>query len=285
VRITNWGANLSVEAAEALLLKCVENGITTVDTADIYGYYDVEQLLGKIFAKNPTLRSKIQIITKCGICLPCPSKLYKLKHYDSTKEHILASVENSLKFMNTSYIDLLLIHRPDPLTHPSEVVEAFKILKQSEKVHYFGVSNYTPSQYDTLNSMLPSNIPLVTNQVQFSLFHVDPLFDGTFDSAIKHGITPQIWSAIGGGRLFVDNANDASALNLRAALQPLAEKYKTTIDNIALAWVLAVPARPAVVLGSTNSDRVIGALKAMDIQLTREEWFFLLQVARGREVA
>jgi len=185
--------------------------------------------------------------------------------------------------MNTSYIDLLLIHRPDILTHPSEIVEAFKVLKNNEKVHYFGVSNYTPSQYSALSSLLPSNIPLVTNQVEFSLFHVDPLFDGTFDSAMENGITPQIWSPCGGGRLFQET--DQVGTVLRAALEPIAKKYNTTIDIIALAWVLALPSRPSVVLGTTKADRAVASLKALDVELTREEWFFLLQVARGREIA
>jgi len=285
MRLTSWGSNLTVDAVEALLLKCIENGITTIDTADIYGFYDVEAMLGKVFAKNPGIRLKIQLITKCGISLPCPNKSYVVKHYNSSTQHILDSVDNSLRNMNTSHIDLLLIHRPDPLTHPAEIAEAFQILKNNGKVFHFGVSNYTPSQFESLMAVLPPTIPIVTNQVEFSLFHVEPLFDGTFDNAIKHKITPQIWSPLGAGRLFANNATDQLAVNLRTALEFLAKKYNTSVDIIALSWVLALPTKPTVVLGTTNPERVVASVNAINVNITREEWFYLLQVARGREIA
>jgi len=285
MRLTSWGANLSVEQSEQILLACIDKGITTIDTADIYGNYNVEEHLGKIFTKNPSIRPRIQLVTKCGICMPCENRPYTVKMYDSTTNHILSSVEKSLKSMCTDFIDLLLIHRPDPLTHPKEIVEAFKQLKNSGKIKFFGVSNYTPSQFSALKSFLPAEIPLVTNQVQFSLLYTQPLFDGTFDSAIENQIVPQIWSPFGGGKLISGDCTDPTVLQIRELLRQLAQKYKTTMDTIALAWVLGIPARPAVIIGSTSKERVEDSVKALDITLTREEWFALLKAAVGHDVA
>lgn len=284
MRMTSWGAQLSVEDSEKILLGCIEKGITTIDTADIYGHYNVEEHLGKIFTKNPSIRKKIQLVTKCGICLPCDTRPFSVKMYNSTTEHILTSVENSLKMMCTDYIDLLLIHRPDPLTHPKEIVDAFIQLKNLQKVKFFGVSNYSPIQFDALSSLLPPEIPLVTNQVEFSLLHVTPLFDGTFDSAIKYGISPQIWSPFGGGSLFALDSTDPTVLKVRETLLELAKKYSTTMDVIALSWILGIPARPTIVIGSTKLERVIDSAKCLEIKLSREDWYLLLQSATGHEV-
>jgi len=285
MRLTSWGANNTVEQSEKLLLGCIEKGITTIDTADIYGHYNVEEHLGQIFTKNPSIRAKIQLVTKCGICLLYKGGKYSVKMYDSTTAHILSSVENSLKSMCTNYIDLLLIHRPDPYTHPKEIVSAFVQLKNLGKVKFFGVSNYTPSQFSALSAHLPPEITLVTNQVEFSLLHVQPLFDGTFDSAIEHGIHPQIWSPFGGGKLFSADCTEPTIVQLRQTLSDLAKQYNTTMDVIALSWVLQVPVQPTVVLGSTKLERVIDSVNALNIKLTRSEWFLLLQAARGCQVA
>jgi len=206
--------------------------------------------------------------------------------YDSTTAHILNSVEHSLKAMCTNYIDLLLIHRPDPYTHPKEIVSAFVQLKSLGKVKFFGVSNYTPSQFSALSSLLPPEIPLVTNQVEFSLLHVQPLFDGTFDSAIEYGIHPQIWSPFGGGKLFsADSTTQPTLVQLRQTLSDLAKKYNTTTEVIALSWVLQAPVQPTVVLGTTKLERITDSLNALNIKLTRSEWFLLLKAARGCDVA
>jgi len=286
MKLTSWGDHYyNAEEAEVLIKKCLGHGIDTFDTADIYGHHTVEVLLGQALARDPSLRAKIKIITKCGIKLVCDARpQYAVKSYDSSTTHILESVANSLKSLQTTYIDVLLIHRPDPFTHPSEIAKAFTQLKAEGKVQHFGVSNYTPTQIDALRAYL-HNIPLVTNQIEFSVFHTEPLFDGTFDKLFEHKITPQIWAPFGGnGKLFDAQSVDAKILRLRKVLVPIAEKHNTDIDVVTLAWVLQHPSNPHVLIGTTKWDRVQKLLQARHVKLTREEWFGILEASTGNPV-
>jgi len=275
--------------AEALsfIKDCISLGIDTFDTADIYGDYTVEDLIGQALALDNSIRERIKIITKCGINLVCQERPENtIKSYNSTSEHIFKSVENSLKALRTNYIDMLLIHRPDPYTHPSEIALAFKKLHSTKTVRFFGVSNYTATQLSALRSFLPENIPITTNQIEFSVLHTAPLFDGTFDKCYEFRIIPQVWSPLGGKKLYGSlHQNDEKTVRIKNCLSKMAEKYHTHSEVIALAWVLCHPSESSAVIGTTKIERVRALIHARDIHLTRDDWFAILAAAEGHDVA
>lgn len=186
----------------SLIEQYLELGVTTMDHADIYGQYQCETLFGEALALKPALRQQMQIVSKCGIkpAFACRPERY-VNHYDTSCEHIIASVEHSLKQLNTDYLDLLLIHRPDPLMDADAVAEAFKILKQAGKVQHFGLSNFTNAQFFLLQSRLDA--PLVTNQVELSPLAMSTLHDGTLDLCQQRRIRPMAWSCLAGRNNFV----------------------------------------------------------------------------------
>jgi predicted oxidoreductase len=285
MRFTSWGEKPFTPSETLSFIKeCLNLGIDTFDTADIYGHYTVEHLLGQAIALEPSIREKIKIITKCGINLVCKERPETTVHsYDSTANHILKCVANSLAELRTDYIDLLLIHRPDPFTHPSEIALAFNQLKAKGSVKFFGVSNYTAFQLAALQSFLPADIPISTNQIELSVVHTIPLFDGSFDKLYELRIIPQIWSPLGGQNFFV-NSQDQRIQRVQSALSKIALKYQTDPEVIALAWVLAHPSESSVVIGTTKLDRVKRLAHALNITLTREEWFIILEASEGHEV-
>ncbi|WP_395404576.1 aldo/keto reductase family oxidoreductase [Pseudoduganella sp. UC29_106] len=188
-RMTEW--NLAPEQRLAFIEQCIELGVTSFDHADIYGGYGVEGLFGEALALKPSLRDQIQLVSKCGIKLKSSRRpAHTIQHYDTSAAHIRASVENSLKELRTDYLDLLLIHRPDPLMDFDEVANIFSTLHAEGKVKEFGVSNFSRHQFE----MLHKRIALATNQVEFSPLHLDPMWDETFDGLQDKGIQPMIWS-------------------------------------------------------------------------------------------
>ena len=259
---------------EQLIKTSLDVGITSFDHADIYGDYNNEKIFGGALRKNKAIRRDIQLITKCGIQLISGKRPDTwIKHYDTSKAHILASVDTSLKNLGTDYIDLLLIHRPDPLMDPEEVSEAFGLLKQNGKVLHFGVSNFTATQFEMLQSYLP--FPLVTNQLEVSLNKLDVLYDGTLDVMLKHKASPMAWSPLGGGKLMT-----ASSL-----LWPKKDKYKATETQLSLAWLLKHPSGIFPVIGTTQPERIVESAKAVEIDLERQDWFEMLKIASGKDVA
>ena len=279
-RLQEW--NMHSQQLLSFINQCIDLRITSFDHADIYGGYECEALFGEALKLESSIRKKMQLVTKCGIKL-VSSKFpgTKLQHYDTGKSHIIASVEQSLKNFNTDYIDLLLIHRPDPFMDAEETAEAFSQLKEEGKVLSFGVSNFLPSQYDLLSSKLP--FPLITNQVEFSPLCMNPLDDGTFDQCQRLGISPMAWSPFAGGKLF--SGKDEQNVRMREALQEISKCFEgTSIDQIALAWILNHPVKVYPVLGTGKIDRIKKALKAMDIQLTREQWFSVWCASKGHGV-
>lgn len=268
------GKRLTEDEVAGLIRQTVSTGITTFDMADIYGDYTTEALFGKGFRKSGISRESVQFITKCGIKAPQQTRPeYKVKHYDTSFSHIIWSAENSLKQLDTEYIDLLLIHRPDPLMHPEELAEAFIKLQKEGKVLHFGVSNFTPTQFEMVNA----SFPLSTNQVEASLSMREPFLDGTFDICLKHGIRPMAWSPLGKGLLTADNA-------LYGLLQETALNHKATPAQILIAWLLKHPAGILPVMGTTQHQRIEDALQAQQIKLSRQEWFALWEAAEGKEV-
>jgi predicted oxidoreductase len=264
---------VSPETVERLVNVALENGITSFDHADIYGDHSNEETFGRALAKNSSLRNKIELITKCDIKFQSAKRPATwVKHYDTSKEHILWSVENSLKMFHTDHLDLLLIHRPDPLLDPHEVAEAFGQLKKEGKVLHFGVSNFTPSQFRMLQKHL--SMPLVTNQIEISLSKIDSLFNGDLDLMLELGVSPMAWSPLGGGNLMTDERDMFNK----------ASKYNASYSQLALAWLLRHPSKIFPVIGTTQPDRIKEASKSVDIQLDRQDWFEMLKWVMGREM-
>ena len=275
-------ARFSRDEIRALVEQAVEAGITTIDHADIYGRHTCQGLFGDAVAGDAALRDKLQLVTKCGIKLiPPAGSAQRVKYYDTSRAHILASVDDSLKALRTDRVEALLIHRSDPLLDPDEVAEAFVALKKAGKVLYFGVSNFTPGQFDLLASRLP--FALVTNQLQFSVLHTGPLYDGTFDQCLRLGVSPMAWSPLGGGELL--KAEDERARRVRRALEEVGRELGgATVEQTALAWILAHPARIIPVLGTTHRERVRSSAAAAGLILSREQWFLIIEAAAGEPV-
>lgn len=279
-RLNEW--NLSKNELLHLIEEAASLGVTTIDHADIYGGFTCEEAFGDALALNPNLRSKLQLVTKCGIKFPCPKRPeFKSHIYDTSKEHIIASAENSLKNFNTDYLDLLLIHRPDPLMDPEVVAEAFNELKKSGKVLNFGVSNFLPHQYDMLNSYLDT--PLVTNQIEVSPLNLDQFTNGTLDSALKNRIHPLVWSPLAGGAIFT--RNDEKAINIRKILEKIKwETSANSIDEIVYAWLLAHPSKMLPIVGSHKIERLKAAVNATDINLSKDQWFEIYVTGMGQDI-
>ncbi|NMM27234.1 MAG: oxidoreductase [Glaciimonas sp.] len=276
-RLSEW--QLTPNERLTLLEQYLALGITSIDHADIYGDYDCENLFGEALSMAPCLRERIEIISKCGIKLVSAKHPgYQLKHYDTSRAHIIASVERSLSNLRTDYLDLLLIHRPDPLLEADEVAEAFRLLQQAGKVRHFGVSNFTPAQFD----LLASRFPLVTNQLELSTIHHDALQDGTLDQCQRLSIAPMIWSALAGGRLFSEHSPRAQ--RVRVALAAIAAELGVSEAAIAYAWILRHPARPLILTGSHRIDAMREAVTATRIGLSRAQWFAIWSAATGSEV-
>ncbi|QNA45360.1 aldo/keto reductase [Lacibacter sediminis] len=277
-----WGAKFTTASFEQMIKDCIAVGVTTFDHADIYGDYTTEEDFGKVLKEQPSLRQQMQIITKCGIQIVSVNRPHhKIKSYDTSYEHIMESVEQSLKNLSTDYIDCLLIHRPDPLFNADEVAKAFEQLKQQGKVLEFGVSNFRKWQVDLLRSRFPVSV----NQVECSLLHLEPFGDGTLDQCQQHGMIPMAWSPMGGGNLFVEDDEDERNKRIIAVANILAEKYATGADVILLSWLMTHPTNILPVLGTSKIERIHAAVAATLLKLEREEWFMLWRASTGREVA
>lgn len=272
-----WRWNtVATSGVDRLVKTALNAGITSFDHADIYGDYNNEKIFGEVLKKDPSIRSNIQLISKCGIKLISERNPKTwINHYDTSKKHILDSVDSSLNLLGTHYLDLLLIHRPDPLLDPEAVSEAFGLLKQNGKVLHFGVSNFSADQFEMLQSYLP--FPLVTNQIEVSLGRLESLYDGTLDVMLKHKVCPMAWSPLGGGKLLTGHDKGAD-------LWAKKEKYKATETQLSLAWLMRHPAGLFPVIGTTQPERIKEAAEATGINLERQDWFEMLKVVTGGDV-
>ena len=276
-RMSDWG--WSAQERLRWIEQCIELGVTTFDHADIYGGYTVEQLFGEALALAPALREKIQLVTKCGICLLSPNRpAHRVKHYETSFEHIVASVENSLRALGTDRIELLLIHRPDALMDADVVAAAFTHLQLQGKVQHFGVSNFTTAQFD----LLQSRFPLVTNQLELHPLHLAPLTDGTLDQCQHRRIQPMIWSPLAGGQLLT--SQDATAMRVRAALDAVGARHGVSAVTMAFAWLLRHPSRPIPVTGSRRIEAMREAVAALDVVLEAQDWTEIWAAGSGHEV-
>ena len=276
-----WGANLSVTDTQKLIEGCLELGVTTFDHADIYGHYTTEKLFGQVLKENPALRENMQLITKCGIQLVTPNRPENsIKHYALSKAYIIESVEQSLKNLHTDFIDVLLIHRPSPIMDPHAIAEAFNQLQKEGKVLHFGVSNFTPSQFEMLNSLFP----LVTNQIEISALQLNPFIDGTLNQCVQKQLQPMAYSVLAGGSFFAKEKDERVSRVYNVA-ERLADTHNATVDQILIAWLLKHPAGILPIVGSTKIDRIKSAVDAQAIVLSDQEWFTIWEASAGEEVA
>lgn len=276
-RLAEW--NLSAAQRLSLIEQSIDLGVTTVDHADIYGNYLGESLFGEALALAPHLRRKLEIVGKCGIKLVSANRpRHQIKHYDTSRAHIVASVEHSLTELRTDHLDLLLIHRPDPLMDADEVAEAFDLLRREGKVRHFGASNFTPAQFD----LLASRVPLVTNQIELSVMQMAPMHDGTLDQCQRLRIAPMAWSPLAGGRLFSEES--PRARRLRDAIGAIAAELGVAPSSVAYAWVLRHPSCPLVLTGSQRLVAMQEAVAGTRLVLTREQWFAIWSASAGVEV-
>jgi len=271
----SWGKKLSKNEMIELMHHSIECGLTTFDHADIYGSYSTEGDFGAAFKDSKIKREDIQLITKCGIQMT-RGRNNKVNHYQYDKDYIIWSAEESLKKLHTDYLDLFLMHRPSPLMHPDEMAEAAQYLLQSGKIKQFGVSNFTTSQV----AMLENAIAVEGNQVEFSLTHHDPMYDGTFDDCITNKRMAMAWSPL--GSFFRET--DEQVERIKEAMPPLMEKYNATESQLLLAWILKHPVNVHPVIGTTNKKRIEQSAAAVKIELELQDWFTLLVASQGHDV-
>lgn len=258
---------------------CLEQGITSFDQADIYGDYESEAVFGAALRASPSLRERIEIVTKCDICLlsdKAPDR--RVKHYDTSPEHIRASVDTSLSRMGIEAVDVLLLHRPDPLMDHRATGETLDALVREGKVRSVGVSNFKPHDWTLLASAMSQ--PLVTNQIEISLLALDPFTNGDLAFLQERGVPPMAWSPLAGGAL-VSGSSDGP---LRTALARVAQGHGVGIAAVAIAFLLRHPACILPVMGTNNPARIASFTDALSVALDRETWFELYTAATGREV-
>jgi predicted oxidoreductase len=276
-RLHRWG--LDTSGIVRWIEQALDVGITTFDHADVYGGYTVEALFGHALAAVPRLRNRLQIVTKCGIkTVSTERPTHRIKSYDSSRAHVLTSVDASLRALNTDRIDLLLIHRPDLLLDPEELGETFRDLKAAGKVLNFGVSNHSPTQFEIVRK----RHPLVTNQIEFSPLHLRALEDGTLEQCVDLGLRPMAWSPLGGGRLFA--SDDEQAQRVRGALGDLGARYDVSTATMAYAWVLRHPSRPRPIAGSGRLEALREAVRALQVPLESEDWYRVWQASTGYDL-
>ncbi len=275
----NWGVwdkNLNTSEMENMIHICVENKITTFDHADIYGSYTTEAAFGKAFSSSEIARDKIQLISKCGIQHISENRSNKIKHYDYSKKYIIWSVENSLKNLQTDYLDVLLLHRPSPLMQADEIAEAVSTLKSVGKIKAFGVSNFTASQTE----LIRSKTEISYNQIQFSATHFDAMVDGSLDYMQLHSIRPMSWNPL--GTVFREDTDQTR--RLKTLLVELVSKYHLGSDTILLAWILQHPAKIIPIAGTVNVARIQALQKALSLKLDKEDWFAIWTESMGKKV-
>lgn len=249
------------------LKACLNLGINTFDHADIYGDYQVEALFGKALKEVSIQREDIVISTKCGLNVVDHSRpSYRIKHYDSSPEHISKSVEKSLQNLHTDYIDILLLNHYDPLMDADETANLLTELVKSGKVKHIGVANFTVHQHKLLQARL--NLPIITNHVELNLLNTKAITDGTIDFIKQQYSHPLAWAPLAGGQML--DKNDESSFNIRNTLRRIALNYNINEEQLAIAWLLKLGALPIV--GNNSIAKIKNATSAVNITLDRQDW-------------
>ncbi|MEB8328423.1 aldo/keto reductase [Flavobacteriaceae bacterium KMM 6897] len=272
----SWGKQLSTKEMIDLMQHCLDNGISTFDHADIYGDYTNEIEFGAALSQSKIDRTGIQLISKCGIQHTGKTRGNKIKHYNYSKEYIIWSAEQSLQKLKTDYLDLFLLHRPSPLIQPEEVAEAIAQLRKDGKIRDFGVSNFSPSQI----ALLETAIPVIGNQVEFSLTADTVMYDGTLDDILASNRFGMAWSPL--GSYFREDGERTK--RIKKVLESFQGKYGADDSQLLLSWLMQHPARIHPVVGTTNPDRLKDAVSASAIKLELEDWFELLAASQGHVV-
>lgn len=276
-RLDSW--NWSKEELLARIEACIAQGITTFDHADIYGGYTNEARFGEALALKPQLRDQIQLISKCGIKIAHPNRPDQSAHcYDTSKTHILKSVEQSLANLQTSYLDVLLIHRLDYLMDYREVAETMIELRNSGKVKAFGVSNFLPAQTEALQSFLP--FPLVMNQIEINPLQLEHFYNGNLEYAQRANMLTLVWSPLAGGNLFQEKHTSI----LKALEEVRQAVHVKSIDQVVYAWLATHPSKLYPVVGSSRWQRMEEALQGSQITLTPEQWYHIFVAAQGHDI-
>jgi len=274
-----WGENFTTVQYEQIIHQCLEIGLDIFDHADIYGHYTTEADFGHALKGNTSLRNQIKIITKCGINMLTPNRPHHaIKSYDTSATHITKSVEQSLQNFHTDYIDTLLIHRPDILMHVEEIAATITTLKNAGKIKSFGVSNFTTSQVALLNKY----IPIEHHQVEISLTNLNAFDNGVLDQCQLENIEAQSWSPMGNG-IFTEKTEQNT--RILAEAESLSKTYDCSVNQVLLAFLYAHPSQIVPVIGTTKFERIEEAKKAMEIELTREDFYKLWTASTGKEVA
>ena len=269
--------NTSAEHIRKKLAACLDQGITTIDQADIYGGYQAEEIFGNAL-QGTALRNQIEIVTKCDIVAPAGRhKAARVKYYDTSRAHILASVEHSLRLMHTDHIDLLLLHRPDPLMNHFETGAALDEMVASGKVCAVGTSNFRPHDWNLLQSAMKT--PLVTNQIELSVLAHQPLTNGDVAFHQMNATPVMAWSPLAGGALF--NGKNKPLTDL---LGRIAQTQAVDLSAVAVAWLLAHPARIIPVMGTNNITRIQRFSDALKVPMDRQTWYEIYTAALGHEV-
>ena len=266
------------EHVRAKIDASLDQGITSFDQADIYGGYQAEEILGNALSGS-ALRNKMEIVTKCDIIAPVGRYAdARVKYYDTSRDHIMASVDHSLRLMGIDHIDLLLIHRPDPLMDHHETGAALDEVIASGKVRSVGVSNFRPYDWELLQSAMKNK--LVTNQIELSVLAHDSFVNGDVAFHQRIGTPLMAWSPLAGGALFSGDHPDVIS-----ALSKVASENNVDETAVAIAWLLAHPSRILPVLGTNSLERIKGMSDALDVKMDRQTWYEIYTAALGREVA
>jgi len=280
------------------VISAIENGINFYDHADIYAKGKSEQVFGEVLKEVKGIRNNMIIQSKCGIRFKGSPNSDSPGRYDFSYEHITNSVDGSLKRLGIEQLDILLLHRPDPLMEPEEVAKAFEELKQNGKARYFGVSNFNTGQLALLQNSLDQ--PIVVNQIEISLLHNHVVNDGILanqtggqyagssgilDYCRLNNILVQAWSPVAQGKIFNPPLDaDENVKDLANQISVYAEEKETSKEAIALAWLMKHPIGIQPIIGTTNPERITNSCKADEVTLSREEWYRLFTIARGNPV-
>lgn len=281
MRLTGDGSSAALERGKRAVHAAIDAGFTVFDHADIYGNGDCESLFGEVLRESPGLRDRLILQSKCGVVFPADSVP---AHYDLSSRHIVDSVDESLGRLGVEAIDIFLLHRPDFLFDPDDIVGAFDALRAAGKVRHFGVSNFSASQVSLLTAALGQ--PPIVNQLEVNLNTIDALTDGTLDQCLQSGIAPQAWSPLAGFAFpaWQNRLSSEQAQRLRKEIERQAADYGVEPWLIPVAWLLKHPSQMFPVIGSTTPARIAAAPAAIDIPYSRPDWYRLLEARNGAPV-
>jgi predicted oxidoreductase len=272
-----WKGNyVNEDKMEQMMNLCLELDINTFDHGDTYGDYTCEEIFGNVFKRSSIKRESIVLFTKCGINVPHPARPdYRVKHYDTSREHITNSVENSLRNLRTDYIDVFLLNQLDPLSNLEETALTLEKLKDSGKIKNVGVVNFSVFQHQLLSSYL--RIPIVTNHIELNLLNTSAFDNGQVDYIKQKYMRPLATSPLAEGK--IANSNEKIPLRLRGKLEEFAGKYNSHFESVAIAWLVKLGALPLI--GTTDELRIRNIAEAFKINLDRQDWYELYAFSRG----